>query len=59
MDNYDAPEIDVENLSGGGASPQSAAVGPVMVAAAVYSVVVAFGGAFVYLTATWNNDWSY
>lgn len=29
-----------------------------MVAGAVYLVVAVFGGAFVYLTATWNNDWA-
>lgn len=34
------------------------AIGPVMVAGAVYLVVAVFGGAFVYLTATWNNDWA-
>lgn len=28
------------------------------IAGAVYLVVAVFGGAFVYLTATWNNDWA-
>ena len=50
MEDYERPEIKVENLSGDGPSTHSAAIGPVMVAV--------FGGAFVYLTATWNNDWA-
>lgn len=57
MEDYERPEIKVENLSGDGPSTHSAAIGPVMVAGAVYLVVAVFGGAFVYLTATWNNDW--
>ena len=58
MEDYERPEIKVENLSGDGPSTHSAAIGPVMVAGAVYLVVAVFGGAFVYLTATWNNDWA-
>ena len=52
MEDYERPEIKVENLSGDGPSTHSAAIG------AVYLVVAVFGGAFVYLTATWNNDWA-
>lgn len=58
MEDYERPEIKVENLSGDGPSTHSAAIGPVMVAGAVYLVVAVFGGAVVYLTATWNNDWA-
>lgn len=58
MEDYERPEIKVENLSGDGPSTYSAAIGTVMVVGAVYLVVAVFGGAFVYLTATWNNDWA-
>lgn len=58
MEDYERPEIKVENLSGDGPSTYSAAIGPVMVVGAVYLVVAVFGGAFVYLTATWNNHWA-
>lgn len=58
MEDYERPEIKVENLSGDGPSTYSAAIGPVMVVGAVYLVVAVFGGAIVYLTATWNNDWA-
>ena len=45
MEDYERPEIKVENLSGDGPSTHSAAIGPVMVAGAVYLVVAVFGGA--------------
>ena len=45
MEDYERPEIKVENLSGDGPSTHSVAIGPVMVAGAVYLVVAVFGGA--------------